>query len=169
MAGIGVIVREVICCEPCYDRAYRYLLQIRLGAGRRLAVILKNPSTADAERSDPTVGKVEAWARRHGCGTLTLVNLFALRSTHPSDLNRHSYARAVGPENDLFIRRAADCADTLIVAWGGPERDRAGAVRQANRGSVEVIGREGDRRGRDANEVRVSEAWAEVESPITNY
>ena len=113
-------MRKVLHCAPERYGKYRYLLEIRLGEGDRLAVILKNPSTASAERRDPTVGKVEAWARRHGYGTLTIVNLFALRSTDPVELNRHPYAVTVGPENDRYIRLAADSADAIIAAWGNP-------------------------------------------------
>jgi hypothetical protein len=120
-------LRQIVRCEPERFGKYRYVLEVRWGEGERLAVILKNPSTASAERSDPTVGKVEAWARRHGYGTLTIVNLFALRSTDPVELNRHPYAVAVGPENDRYIREAIDDADTIIAAWGNPngiERER---------------------------------------------
>ncbi len=49
-----------------YER-YRYVLELRLTdapAGRHLAVLMKNPSTASAERLDPTIGKVRAWCAR---------------------------------------------------------------------------------------------------------
>lgn len=108
-------------CVPARPRLYRYWLELRLAErGPRLAVILKNPSTATAERSDPTVGKVAAWARRGGFGSLLIVNLFALRATQPAALNAVSPARCVGPKNDDYLCAATCWADMLIAAWGNP-------------------------------------------------
>jgi len=108
-------------CVPPRPRLYRYWLELQLAErGLRLAVILKNPSTATAERNDPTVGKVSAWARRRGFGALVIVNLFALRTTQPSDINAYPEARAVGPQTDDYLRQAACWADMLIAAWGNP-------------------------------------------------
>jgi hypothetical protein len=115
-------VRRVVRCVPETYGTHRYLLEVRLREetlkGPRLAVILKNPSTASAVKSDPTIGKVEAWARRRNFATLLYVNLFAVRSTHPAPLNAWDYAYAVGPENDFYIREAVAQADTVVVAWG---------------------------------------------------
>lgn len=106
-------------CIPEVYEAYRYLLEVDLQpAGSRLAVILKNPSTASATRSDPTIGKVEAWARRQGFASLAYVNLFALRSTKPAPLNDYEYAHIVGPHNDRYILEAVQTADTVVAAWG---------------------------------------------------
>lgn len=111
----------VATCLPAHPRFYRYWLEITLAdSGPRLAAILKNPSTATATRSDPTVGKVSAWARRSGFGALIVVNLFAYRAMHPAALNALPYARAVGSENDHYLREAARQADVLVVAWGNP-------------------------------------------------
>lgn len=113
--------REVRCAPPD-SGLYRYLLEIILSPspGPSLAVILKNPSRASAERSDPTVGKLEAWARRRGFGRLAVVNLFAWRATRPEALNEAGYRAAVGPENDRFIRAAACGADKVAAGWGNP-------------------------------------------------
>src|SRR5579872_1719418 len=91
-------------CVPAESGPYRYWLEVALGgSGPRLAAILKNPSTASIERSDATIGKVEAWAARRGYGSLVVVNLFARRATHPRDLNLESDAVMVGAENDRHI------------------------------------------------------------------
>ena len=87
---------------------------------RTLTVILKNPSTASAERSDPTVGKVEAWARRNRFGRIRYVNLFALRSPYPDELNAHPYRVMVGRDNDAWIKRSLEDADVVLAAWGNP-------------------------------------------------
>ncbi|MBI1725556.1 MAG: DUF1643 domain-containing protein [Candidatus Tectomicrobia bacterium] len=117
--------RRVLRCAPGAGPEagkYRYLLEVALAPGPhpRLMVIGKNPSTASASRSDPTLGKAEAWARRRGFGSLALVNLFALRSPYPRDLNAVPYGEAVGEENDAFIREAARRADRAVAAWGNP-------------------------------------------------
>jgi hypothetical protein len=119
---VSSLVRRVLRCEPDTG-LYRYLLDVRLTddpAARRLAVVLKNPSTASAVRSDPTVGKVETWARRQSIGAVSYVNLFALRATRPTALNAHPYAATVGAENDEYILGAATQADVVVVAWGNP-------------------------------------------------
>lgn len=114
--------RRVIRCEPEDDARYRYVLEVALreGEGPRLAAVLKNPSRASAWRSDPTIGKLEAWARRHGFARVVCVNLFAYRATTPAGLNGHPYAVIVGPENDAAIRAAVDGADLVAVGWGNP-------------------------------------------------
>lgn len=116
------------CCFPAETGPYRYTLHIDLGgSGSRLAVIMKNPSTASEERSDATIGKVEAWAARHRFGSLVVVNLFAQRATTPGALNTESYSAIMGPENDRFILAAATGADIAVAGWGNPNgiaRDR---------------------------------------------
>ena len=51
-------VREVTGCAPRRYGRYRYFLEVRVSdaPARTLAVVLKNPSTASTERSDPSVG-----------------------------------------------------------------------------------------------------------------
>jgi hypothetical protein len=114
--------RQVVRCVPETYGTHRYLLEVKLSdcpaLNPRLAVILKNPSTASAVKSDPTIGKVEAWARRRNFASLLYVNLFAVRSTQPAPLNDWDYAYTVGPENDYYIREAAAQADTVVLAWG---------------------------------------------------
>ncbi len=118
------VYREVVRCIPESYEAHRYWLEIRLIESEnaqpspRLCVLLKNPSTASAVKSDPTIGKVEAWARRRNFASLVYVNLFALRSTKPAPLNGYEYEHTVGPLNDYYIQTAAATADTVVMAWG---------------------------------------------------
>lgn len=117
-------MREVRQCvhTGAGEGEYRYLLEIDLGrCGPPLVVIGKNPSTAAQQRSDPTLGKIEAWATRHGYGSVVLVNLFGIRHTRPEHLVNVSYEAAVGPENDLWIAKAMECRGAVVVAaWGDP-------------------------------------------------
>lgn len=48
--------------------------------------VLLNPSTADAFKLDPTLKRCAQFSLRWGFGSMLIVNLFALRSPHPSDL-----------------------------------------------------------------------------------
>lgn len=112
--------RRVVECLPAQPGRYRYRLVVAIGVGPALTVILKNPSRADATRRDPTVGKVESWARRHGFGQITYVNLFAWRATHPVALNALDVADAIGPGNDAVLVESIARATCLVGGWGNP-------------------------------------------------
>lgn len=106
-------------CWPTEYGLYRYWLEIKLpGDGLALSVIMKNPSTASASRSDATIGKVEAWASRRNYRAVTIVNLFGYRSPYPEKLNDFDYAFIVGAENDFYIRKALAENEVTIAAWG---------------------------------------------------
>jgi hypothetical protein len=93
---------------------YRYRLE--RGRGRTLAVIMVNPSTADAENDDPTIRKVLGFADRLNCGRIIVGNKFAFRAT---DINELRKARdPVGPENDHHIEQILCEGDLHVVAWG---------------------------------------------------
>ncbi len=105
---------------------YRYLLQRSWDVTRQaVCFIMLNPSTADAEQNDPTVSRCLERARRLGFGQLEVVNLFALRSTDPRALRKHS--DPVGPENNDAILQSASVCHMVICAWGkdGGYMDRA--------------------------------------------
>lgn len=107
---------------------YRYRLWRRWRAsGPVVAFVMLNPSTADAERDDPTIRRCTGFARAWGFAAMTVVNLFALRATDPARLRR---ARdPVGPDNDRHIAAAAAGSDAVVLAWGNHGalggRDRA--------------------------------------------
>ena len=90
---------------------------------RRLFFIMLNPSTATAEENDPTVRRCMGYAYDWGYRQLTVLNIFALRSTDPSALYTHP--DPVGPDNNKIIEREIKDAkkvtklDPLIIcAWG---------------------------------------------------
>ena len=116
----GAVIRE--------DGTYRYRLSRTWTAGPTAAFVLLNPSTADAETDDRTVTRCAKYAAGMGFGRLALVNLFALRSSDPTDLDAHP--EPVGPENDAHIAAATRAADRTIVGWGnaGAKRGRAREV-----------------------------------------
>jgi hypothetical protein len=101
--------------SPC--ECYRYeLTRVWNPAGRHLAYVMLNPSTATEEQNDPTVERCERRARLMGFGAFRVVNIFAYRATDPRDLKRAE--APVGPDNDAAVLRAVDWADMVIGGWG---------------------------------------------------
>lgn len=116
----------------CFDStgAYRYALWRSWDdALPRVAFLLLNPSTADAERDDPTIRRCIAYARQWGFGSLHVVNLFAYRATNPRDLL--AAPDPVGPDNDAHLLEATRAATLTVAGWGlhGRHNGRAAAVR----------------------------------------
>lgn len=97
----------------------------------RLVWIMLNPSTADETTDDPTIRRVMAFTRRLGYNALTVVNLYALRSTDPRGL--WLAEDPVGPENDAVLADEAWAAvlddAPIVAAWGANARpDRVAQV-----------------------------------------
>jgi hypothetical protein len=89
--------------------------------------ICLNPSTADALKDDATVRKCVGFAQRWGHTSIEIVNMYALRSRHPSKLKL--VTDPVGPDNDMWLMRSAARSKRAIAAWGNHAvhlgRDRA--------------------------------------------
>lgn len=103
------------------DDRYRYRLGRRWDDQGELDVwVMLNPSTADAERDDPTIRRCIGFSRTAGAAGFVVLNLFALRATDPVALTRDP--DPIGPENDEHIARTAALAGQLggrvIAAWG---------------------------------------------------
>lgn len=115
--------------SSCGTYRYRLTRQLGEGAGTCCFVML-NPSTADASIDDPTIRRCMGYARSFGCAELLVVNLFAYRATDPRVLYAMAPDRAVGPDNDAYIRDACDAAQLVICAWGnhGAHASRAQKV-----------------------------------------
>jgi hypothetical protein len=111
------------------DRHYRYRLS-RIWNHKlpRVNFIMCNPSTADALILDPTVRRCIGYGIEWGMGSCEVTNIFALRSTNPSNL--YSATDPIGSNNDLAILAAAEAADLVIAAWGthGAHLDRGNYV-----------------------------------------
>lgn len=111
------------------DGVYRYSLQRIWGEnGRRITFIGLNPSTADSTTDDPTIRRCIGFAKAWGGTSLSMVNLFALRSTNPKAL--FSASDPIGPENDQWLERVIASSDLIVAAWGnnGSFLNRASAV-----------------------------------------
>jgi hypothetical protein len=105
--------------EATYDtrRIFRYSLSRFWDEGRpRVCWIMLNPSTATAAFDDPTIARITAFSRAWGYGSLSVVNLFALRAKTPEALLQ---ARdPIGPHNDEIILKASSAAAFVVAAWG---------------------------------------------------
>jgi hypothetical protein len=113
--------------SPC--GAYRYWLSRSWDPGRApLALVMLNPSTADAKWNDPTIRRCIAFAARDGFGGVEVMNLFAFRATAPADLK--AAADPVGPDNDRHLRDLFARHASVLIAWGthGAYRARADTV-----------------------------------------
>lgn len=100
------------------DGRYRYRLERSVSdvPGPTVAFVMLNPSTADAEKDDPTIRRCIGFAERLGFSRLVVVNLFALRATDPSALLADPDPE--GPDNIDYLRTARVDYDLCIAAWG---------------------------------------------------
>lgn len=100
---------------------YRYRLDREIAyPGQVVAFMLHNPSTADAERDDPTSRRGVGFARAWGASRLIYVNPWAGRATKPSDLWKMD--DPIGPDNDWHIeavsREVVNSDGFFVFAWG---------------------------------------------------
>ncbi len=108
----------VLDCQE--DDTYRYSLTVTTGfvCNRTLAVIQMNPSHANAQRSDSTVGKIVKWAYESEFAKVTFLNLFAFRSPKIEKLKNKAIDVIIGPKNDAVISMHVAAADVIVLAWG---------------------------------------------------
>ena len=96
---------------------YRYRLERFASPHATLtAVLMVNPSTADADQDDATIRKLRGFGERNQWGQIIVGNLFAYRATDVRDLGKVS--DPVGPENDDHLMRLLAEADQVVCAWG---------------------------------------------------
>jgi hypothetical protein len=98
---------------------YRYHLWRRWNPLQPTMVwVMLNPSTADAKADDPTIRRCVAFAKREGCGGISVRNVFALRATDPAELARHP--DPFGPENEAYLLHARNVSllTVLVLGWG---------------------------------------------------
>lgn len=84
--------------------------------------VMLNPSTADAEKDDPTIKNIIDRTYNWGFGKLVVVNLFPIRSSSPSVAKEYAQTRVLSDErfqNRRRIRKEARKAGIVICAWGG--------------------------------------------------
>jgi hypothetical protein len=98
-----------------------------------LGWILLNPSTADAERDDPTICRVTAFSRSWGAGGLQVANLYPLRATDPAALWAAPEALRLGDAEraDAAIAELCRSSAAVVLAWGAQGARCPGRVRVA--------------------------------------
>ena len=98
-------------------RKYRYSLSRIWDKKKKYVLFIGfNPSTADEEVDDPTIRRCVNYAKNWGYGGFMMVNLFAYRTTLPSNLKKVKYT--VGKDNDKYIVTLSKKADITVAAWG---------------------------------------------------
>jgi hypothetical protein len=106
------------------DQKYRYTLyreweEDPFAGIRVLNFVMLNPSTADADKDDPTIRKCIGFAKLNEYNAIRVVNLFALRSTDPDNL-KYNHDRGddiVGPLNNGYVWELPP-EETVVAAWG---------------------------------------------------
>ena len=118
--------------EHGYTTLYRYRLERIWDRGAApLLVIGCNPSTATAEKLDPTIMKVYNIARDNDYGGIIMCNLYAYRETSPEKMKKaaaknateddpNGFEYVIGPDNEDQILEAANNwnVEDVVFAYG---------------------------------------------------
>ena len=113
MATAGAVISD--------DGVYRYSLERTWeGTDFLFLFIMLNPSTADAQQSDPTLEKCIKYAKKEGASGVLIVNLFGYRTPSPSVLKAEflNGTNVVGKENDFYVKSLLLRASRVVCAWG---------------------------------------------------
>ncbi len=108
--------------SPC--ERYRYSLRISwfdeeaqvCNTQGDLFFLCLNPSTADENQDDNTLRRVKAYAHRWGFAAVTMLNIFAWRSTDPRGLIGPE--DPVGPENTIEFLQEITAGGKIVGGWG---------------------------------------------------
>ncbi|WP_394173230.1 DUF1643 domain-containing protein [Guptibacillus hwajinpoensis] len=99
---------------------YRYMLERPSEIGKPqfgpALFIMLNPSTADAEIDDPTIKRCRMFGKTWGCNGIKVANLYALRTTNPTELWTHD--DPIGIDNDLYLVNLLEEHKDIMCAWG---------------------------------------------------
>lgn len=104
--------------SPCLT--YRYRLERHMGDGSTAAFIMVNPSEATEQCDDRTISNLQTLCARFTIGRAIIGNMFGYRSKYVSKLA--TIADPIGPDNDEHLIQIAQEAETIIVAWGPPNK-----------------------------------------------
>lgn len=108
----------------------RWHLLRRWAQGPTLLVVMLNPSTADAERDDPTMLRVMHFARSWGYGACVVVNLYPWITPNPDECRQWANAAIGGGghhdhllhtelmANLHFVYEQSVQADAVLLAYG---------------------------------------------------
>ncbi|MBI2134766.1 DUF1643 domain-containing protein [Candidatus Woesearchaeota archaeon] len=105
------------------DESYRYVLELGLkekNNDKKIMFILKNPSKANCEVSDPTLDRLAEWTLYHQIHNFTVCNIYARRATKPEKLKAFSQNERIGEINDNKIKDCLKEHKEVILGWGTP-------------------------------------------------
>lgn len=91
------------------------------GGGPSIAWCMLNPSRANELDDDPTVRRCIGFARREQARKLSVVNLFSLIASSPTELRaagRRGDTVSLPTWNDVKLQREARAVNWMVVAWG---------------------------------------------------
>ncbi len=98
-------------------KQYRYVLSRIWDETKPLIMfIMLNPSTADADKDDPTIRRCIRFAKSWGYGGLYVCNLFAYRASKPAELLKAH--NPWGDQNIWHTRQLSDKVSAIVCAWG---------------------------------------------------
>jgi hypothetical protein len=100
---------------------YRWTLGRWWNERERVCWIMLNPSTADAERDDPTLKAIIRRSQAWDCGALTVVNLYPFRTSSPRECQKWLEAEGNGEALQRNLREVTDAirrSAWVIAAWG---------------------------------------------------
>jgi len=113
--------RDTIKCEAVFndDHTHRFWWRRQWSKDKPMAtVITMNPSLSDNIITDTTTTLVVNNIARLGeFGGVIIVNLYSLL-TSKLDFRWNADEELISPENDTYIKKAADESDVVILAWG---------------------------------------------------
>lgn len=113
--------KDTIKCESVFndDYTHRFLWKRIWDKDKPMVtVIALNPSQADNIVTDTTTSLiVNNIAKLEEFGGVTIVNLYSLL-TLKLDFKNNTDEELNEPNNDSFIRKAADESEMIILAWG---------------------------------------------------
>lgn len=102
------------------NRKFRFALWRiwRQNSARNLFFIGLNPSTANGTKDDPTVRRLESFAKNWGFGGLFCGNLFSLVSADPARLFFEDSRELPAGPNDTALKRMRELSTLVLVGWG---------------------------------------------------
>ncbi len=102
---------------------YRWTLTRNWGGATARAVcwVMLNPSTADAEKDDPTLRSIIKRTEGWGYEALVVVNLNPFRSSSPTEARRHALPLTAQDTNACIVMREAQGAALVVAAWGNAD------------------------------------------------
>jgi hypothetical protein len=111
------------------DNKHRYYLWRTWDKTKKIAMVIGlNPSTANANKNDPTIERLNITLARLGYGGLMMMNLFTVISSDPEILLDEKVRQNENADLGLIFGYALGVQE-IIFAWGGFDQAKGRAKR----------------------------------------